>query len=403
MRGWGALVLLSLVAAIGTAGTFIVGAATGMGAEELTHLAAFVLPALVVTVVAMWVAGRLLAGATIAVRLVSIGAIGATMALANVWVLSRQMFVSSHDATLVAVILCYSAGVGMATAVAVARSSSTAIERLTASAEAHAAGDLTRRTGPLGAGPELDLLARTLDDMATRLDTAQRRERAAEATRRDLVTAVSHDLRTPLASLRAMVEAIDDGVIEDRATLRRYATEMRVAIERLVAMVDDLFELAQLDAAAIETTLAKARLADVVGSAVSAVELDADRKGVHLVAELGSARDAPCPPRLARVLQDLLVNAVRHTPSDGAVRVAAQTTPGALEISVEDDGEGMAPADAARAFEPFFRADPARHGPGAGLGLALAKRIVESLGGEISVVSTPGAGSRFSFTLPIDP
>ncbi|HEY7660125.1 MAG TPA: HAMP domain-containing sensor histidine kinase [Actinomycetota bacterium] len=400
MRPWRALLLLVLVALIGAAGTFVAGAAAGMGEGELLHLAAYVVPAFLVTVSAMWVAGRLLARASVAQRFVAVGAIGVVVALSNLWVLSRQMFVSEHDATLLGVLLLYSVGAGIGVAVVMARSQSRALGRLTTTADALGEGDLDARVGPIDGGPELELLASTLDDMAERLSLAHERERAAESTRRDLITAVSHDLRTPIASLRAMVEAIDDRVVEDPASMRRYASEMRRSIRQVVAMVDDLFELAQLDAVAIETEAHRARLGEVVGTAVAAVELQAEEKGLSLVAELNGAEDAPCSPRLVRVIQNLLVNAVRHTPADGSVRVEARRTASSIEIAVADTGEGIAPEDLTRVFEPFFRADPARHGAGAGLGLALAKRIVDTLGGEISAQSEPSRGARFAVTLP---
>jgi signal transduction histidine kinase len=400
MKGWGALVLVAVVTAVGALGTFAVAAAMGMGGAELVDLAAFLVPALVVTVVAMWIAGRMLSSATLAQRFVAVAALGVAMALANMWVLSRQMFVSAHDATLLAVLLLYSVGVGISAAVVIARSSSRAIRRLTTAAAAYGDGDLRERSGPLGAGPELDLLSKTLDEMAERLELALERERAADATRRDLVTAVSHDLRTPLASLRAMVEAIDDGVVDDPPTLRRYAGEMRRSMAQVVAMVDDLFELAQLDSGAIELEAARSRLRDVVASAVATVEHDVVEKGLELVTTLNGVEAAPCSPRLARVLQNLLVNAVRHTPADGTIRVEAQRSTTGLEVSVTDSGEGMSPEVAAHVFDPFFRADPARHGPGAGLGLALAKRIVETLGGDLTVESSP-AGSRFALVVPL--
>jgi signal transduction histidine kinase len=197
-----------------------------------------------------------------------------------------------------------------------------------------------------------------------------------------------------------MVEAIDDGVVDDAATVRRYTSEMRRSVNQLVAMVDDLFELVQLDAGAIEAESERARLGEVVGSAVAAVRLQAEEKGLALVTDLNGTEDALCSPRLARVLQNLLVNAVRHTPADGTVRVEARRSASAIELAVADDGEGIQPEHLDRVFEPFFRADPSRQGAGAGLGLALAKRIVEALGGGISAEAVPSGGARFAVRLP---
>jgi signal transduction histidine kinase len=402
MRGWRALVLLLAVAALGAVGTFVVGAATGMGGGELWDLAAYVVPALLVTIAAMAVTGRLLVRASFAQRFVAVGALGAAIALANLWVLSDQMFVSDHDATLLGVLMLYSLGAGVGAAVVAARAASTALRRMTTTARSLGEGDLTVRTGDLGAGPELDELARTLDRMAERLDVAQHREREAESMRRDLVIAVSHDLRTPLASLRAMVEAIDDEVVEDPATLRRYTNEMRRSVNQVVAMVDDLFELVQLDAAAISAESERARLGEVVGSALDAVRVQAEEKGLALSAALNGTEDLRCSPRLVRVLQNLLVNAVRHTPADGSVRVEARRSARGFELAVADTGEGIVAEHLDRVFEPFFRGDPSRHGAGAGLGLALARRIVEGLGGQIVAESEPARGSRFAVTMPAD-
>ena len=166
-------------------------------------------------------------------------------------------------------------------------------------------------------------------------------------------------------------------------------------------MVDDLFELVQLDAGAIEAETRRVRLDDVVNSAIAAVELQVEEKGLSLTIELHGTEDAACSPRLARVLQNLLSNAVRHTPADGVILVAAREQDGRLALAVQDNGEGIRPEDLPHVFEPFFRGDPARSGGGAGLGLALAKRIVEAIGGDISALSTPPSGSRFELSLPL--
>jgi signal transduction histidine kinase len=398
--GWRGLALLLVVAGVGALGTLAIGAAMGMHANELAHLAALMAPALVVTLVATAVARPLLARSSMRQSLVAVAIVGAVVGLANLVVLARQMFVNDHDATTLAVLVLYSTGAGVGAALALARARSRAVARLAKTARALGEGHLDARVGRLDGGPELDTLARTLDDMATQLQEAMERERRVEATRRDLVTAVSHDLRTPLSSLRAMVEAIDDGVIEDAPGLRRYAMEMRRSVSQLVSMVDDLFELVQIDAGAIETETHQARLVEIVNSAVAAVEVQAREKRLSLVTNLNGTEETRCSPRMTRVLQNLLVNAVRHTPADGTVRVHASRSPDWLEVAVEDTGEGMAPEDLARVFEPFFRADLARSGTGAGLGLALARRIVEALGGRIEAESRPAVGSRFSVQLP---
>jgi signal transduction histidine kinase len=247
-------------------------------------------------------------------------------------------------------------------------------------------------------GPGLMLIV--LIAWAVMREETRRRERSIEAQRRDLVIAVSHDLRTPLSSLRAIAEAIDDRVVGHPETLARYAAEMRRSAEALTALVDDLFELVQLESGAISLGTERARLAEVVGSALAACDGQAIEKGLALETQLDGAGQAPCSPHLGRVLQNLLQNAIRHTPADGTVRVEARRVHGALQVAVEDSGQGIAKTDLERVFEPFWRGDAARSDQGYGLGLAVSKRIVEALGGEIAVHSEPSRGSRFEVVLP---
>jgi signal transduction histidine kinase len=401
MRSWRTLALVVAIAAAGALGTLVVARAVGMHGSDLAHLMSLVAPAALVTIVAAFGARWLLGRTSLRQRFVAVALTATTAALANLVVLTSQMFVERHDATLVMVLVLYSTGAGVVAALVLARSSSAAIARLGRTAKQLGDGALEVRVGPLEAGPELDTLGRTLDTMADRLQRAQEREREIEASRRDLITAVSHDLRTPLSSLRAMVEAIDDRVVRDPASLQRYAGEMRRSVNQLVDMVDDLFELTQLDAGAIEEETTRASLDEVVRAAMATVELQAESKGLSLLADLHGAGDTPCSPRLTRVLQTLLVNAVRHTPADGSVRIDAERRAHQLEVSVEDTGEGIVAEDLARVFEPFFRADQSRSRGGAGLGLALAKRIVEALGGSITAISAPNEGSRFAIELPV--
>jgi signal transduction histidine kinase len=281
-----------------------------------------------------------------------------------------------------------------------ASGSTKAVQRLVEGAQRIGDGELGMPIGTLDAGPELDVLARALDDAAVSLHAAREGELLAETMRRDLIVAVSHDLRTPLASLRAMVEAVDEGVVADEPTVRRYAGEMRRSVEQLVDMVDDLFELTQLDAGVIRAETTRATLDDVVRSALATIRTTAEQKGLSIVSDLDRASGATCSPRLVRVLQNLLVNAVRHTPPDGTVRIEAVKDERGLTVAVEDTGEGIAEADLGRVFEPFFRGDPARSGAGSGLGLALAERIVEAMGGSIALESRPAVGTRFAVELP---
>jgi signal transduction histidine kinase len=397
---WRPLALAGAVAAVGAAGTLALGAVLGMGGSEIVHLAALLLPAAVVTVAASVATRPLLSRTSFAQGLVAVAVIAAAVGMANLWVLAELMFVSAHDATLVSVLLLYSVGAGVGAALVLARTSVRAVARLGRTAGALADGDLQARVGSLEAGPELQRLAGTLDAMAQRLQASIERERSLETQRRDLVTAASHDLRTPLAGLRAMVEAIEDGVVDDPPTIRRYLGEIRRSVETLSGLVEDLFELTQLDGGAIEAETERARLADVVRSAVGACRAQATQKGLVMEEQLDGTGEELCSPRLVRVLQNLLQNAIRHSPAQGTVRIEARLGETALEIAVEDDGQGIPSELRDRVFEPFWRGDIARSTPGSGLGLALARRIVETLGGEITVEPGTDRGARFRVLIP---
>jgi signal transduction histidine kinase len=400
MNRWRPLLLLAALALIGGLGTLLVARAMGMGGSDLAHLAAYLAPAAAVTVAAVALAAPLLSRASIRQRFAVVAVVGTVVGLANLFAVTRAMSVSAHDAALLSALLLYSVAAGIGAGLAIARSSAAALERVADTAGALERGDLTARVGPTGGGPELDRLGAAFDRMAEGIEAARERERRVEAMRADLITAVSHDLRTPLASLRAMVEAVDDGVVGDAETIRRYAGEMRRSVAQLSAMVDDLFELVQIDAGAIEAETTKIQLGDAVDAAVATVEPEARAKGVHLETDLAEAAIVACSPRVTRVLQTLLVNAIRHTPADGSVRVEARVASTAVALAVEDSGEGIAAQDLPRVFEPFFRGDAARSGPGAGLGLALAKRIVEALGGSIAAQANVARGARFEVELP---
>lgn len=396
------LALAALTASAGAALTLAIGLVV-LGTGDAEHLVVPLAIAVALTVVATAIAGRLLRNASLRVRFIWIAAFATLIGLVNLVVLARQMLVSEDDAILLGVLLVYSAAAAIGAGLAVARTSSHAIERISAAADEMAEGDLGARAGAVGGGAELARLAAALDEMAARLTESLSRERAIEAQRRDLIVAVSHDLRTPLADLRAMTEAIEDGVVDDPATIRDYTVRIAESVDRLATLVDDLFEFVQLDAGAIEAETEKAQLEQIVRRAIDTCGTQAAEKGLIVRAELGEAGGLACSPRLTRVLANLLANAIRHTPADGTVLVEARRGDGALELAVADTGVGIEPAAAERVFEPFWRGDEARASDGSGLGLALAKRIVEAMGGTIAVESEPQRGARFAIVLPSAP
>ena len=394
------LLLLAIVVA-GVAGTLVVGAAVGMGAADLRALVIAIVPAALVTIVLVSVLPPVLARSTLGSRFVVVSVTATVIALGNVVALTLSMAVSAHDASLVAALLVYGASTGVGAAWLAARDVRSSLDRITETTVRIRDGDLSARVGAVPGGRDIDRLATTIDSMTAELEASREREHRVEEIRRNLISAVSHDLRTPLSSLRAMIEAIDERVVSDPPTLERYAVELRRSVEQLGSMVDDLFELVQVDAGVIEVEEVRVQLEEVIDAAIDTVRHDVAEKRLRVVADLGDAGRATCSPRVTRVLQTLLVNAVRHTPADGTIRVEARRRPTVIELAVEDDGEGIAQADLPRVFEPFFRADGARSGAGAGLGLALAQRIVEALGGTIDARSADSRGARFEIALPL--
>ena len=291
----GTLRVIGLVVAVAAAGALAalgVGALMGMSFGDLANLLVPLVGSTVVTVAAAVAANAALRTASLRNRFLVVAILGAGVALANLAVMAKLMLVSEHDLAVVMLLVVFAAGTAVALALVLASGSTKAVHRLVEGAQRIGDGELDSAIGDLDAGPELDALARSLDDAAARLRAAREGELLAETMRRDLIVAVSHDLRTPLASLRAMVEAVDEGVVADVPTIRRYAGEMRRSVEQLVAMVDDLFELTQLDAGVIRAETTRASLDDVVRSALATIRPTAELKGLSIVSDLDRAPGA---------------------------------------------------------------------------------------------------------------
>ncbi|WP_181767111.1 sensor histidine kinase [Streptomyces albidus (ex Kaewkla and Franco 2022)] len=245
---------------------------------------------------------------------------------------------------------------------------------------------------------ELASLSRQLADSSARLVASRERERALEASRRELVAWISHDLRSPLAGLRAMAEALEDGIALDPA---RYHRQIRGEVERLSGMVGDLFELSRIQAGSL--TLAPTRMSvyDLVSDAIAGADALATERGV-LLADDG-VEQVPVEvdgKEMTRVLANLLVNAIHRTPADGTVAVGARQVADGVVLSVTDGCGGIPADDLPRVFDTGWRGTNARTPPGgAGLGLAIVRGIVEAHRGRAAVRNVPG-GCRFEVTLP---
>jgi signal transduction histidine kinase len=225
---------------------------------------------------------------------------------------------------------------------------------------------------------------------------------AAETARRDLVAAVSHDLRTPLTSLRLLSEAIEDDLV-DSETRARYVEQLSVHIRSLSSLIEDLFELSRLEAGDIQWSLARVHIDELVEETVEAMRAQADARRVEVRAAVpGDLAPAQAnPERLQRVLFNLIQNAIRHTPADGSVTVLAESNGRTVEVEVADTGSGLPADERERAFEPFYRggSGAARSGDGTGLGLTICRAIIEAHGGEIWFADAE-RGARVRFSLP---
>ena len=339
-------------------------------------------------------------------QLVGVGLICSLLLVGMILAGSRAMFISEHDLSILLTMLLFAAllafGFSLRGAAPIARR----VARVRRGTAQLANGELETEL-PVDGHDEISQLSTDFNRMAAALREAAAREREMEEARRELIAAVSHDLRTPLASARALIEAVADGVAANPETEARYLSSARNELANLGRLVDDLFELAQIDAGVLRLELEEASLHDLISDTLASFHPQAESRGVRLVGEVDEGVDPVLmnPPKLQRVLYNLVSNALRHTPADGTVALRAMPDGEVVRIEVADTGEGIAPGDLPRVFESSYRGEKSRTrrkedgAPGAGLGLAIARGLVEAHGGRISVESRPGHGSRFRFTL----
>ena len=328
---------------------------------------------------------------------------GIVIALANVAATAYLMFLSPHDLALLTLLLLFSLFLSLSFGFYLAGALAGSLRALATAATRMADGDLSARAEPTSRD-ELGEVARAFNAMAARVEESFQRQRDLEQARKDLIAAVSHDLRTPLASLQAMVEAVNDGVVTDEATVQRYLRTMQSEITSLSALINDLFELSQLDAGVLRLQCEASPLQELLFDTLESMQPQAERRNLRLSGTIAPTL-APVlidAAQVQRVLYNLVQNAIRHTPSDGSVVLEARDAGAVVEVSVADSGEGIPESELPRVFDRFYRGDRARtrEQGGAGLGLTIARGIVEAHGGQIWVESSPGRGSRFTFTLP---
>ena len=328
-------------------------------------------------------------------RLVLAGAAFATAAaLASVFVAAEAMWLSGSERNLMLVVLAGAFVLSVVVAFAVSRPLIQDLDQLAGAAREVAGGDLSVRSG-VNRRDEVGATAKSFDDMVGRLELAERRREAEEAERRLLFASVGHDLRTPLAAIRAAVEAIEDGVAPDPA---RYLAAIRTDVDHLGRLTDDLFLLAQIDAGRFDVGRDLVDVAEVVDESAEALLPTAAARGVDLqvviAADSSNTVVRGTAHHLGRVVRNMLDNAIRHAGTPGVVVVTVGVDAALHEVSVRvtDDGPGFPASFVDKASEPFARADASRDRArgGAGLGLAIVRGVTEAHGGSLSIQQGPG-------------
>jgi len=345
--------------------------------------------------------------------LVFTSALGAGIIFVTLVVTTHLMFISPHDAVLATVIVLFAAGVTMAFGYLVASSLGDGISEIARAATAVKAGDLAARADDTGKD-EIARLALVFNDMTAELQRMREQEARLDRMRRDLIAWVSHDLRTPLTSIRARVEALADGVVQEPAEVSRYLSAIKTDTQALNKLINDLFELATIDAGGLKLEPQPCDLNDLISDTIETMSVIARRNGIELTGKVDPNVGIVhlSPQHIQRVLNNLVSNALDHT-AHGEVSVHAYRLPRestkAMEtrlvcIEVKDTGEGIAPQDVPHVFERFYRSEPARvckgDSRGMGLGLAIARALVEAHRGSVSLESQLGRGTSIRFVLP---
>jgi len=331
-------------------------------------------------------------------------ALASLLTFFNVWFSAQMMFASQHDLLLAIVLLVFAGGMAMVLGYFLSSTVTERIQLLQSAAERLAEGNLQTRV-PVNGRDEVASLSLTFNQMAEQLQVADQKQRELDTMRRDLIAWVSHDLQTPLASMRAVLEALSDGVVEDPETVKRYLNTAQRDVKNLSVLIDDLFQMAQLDAGGFPLHRAEASLNDLVSDTLESFTELAKQQEITLEGNVDSDVDPVHmdTQAIGRVLNNLIGNALRHTFNQGRVSVWVRRTTQGIEVTVSDTGEGIRADDLPHIFERFYRGDAARsrnRGTGAGLGLAIARGIVQAHGGDIHVESAIGKGTQFTFYIP---
>ena len=369
-------------------------------------MAAFLSITAVISAVASYIAyrmGWLRRSPTIRWTLIGGYVLASLLTFLNVWMTARLMFASQHDLLLATVLLLFAGGIAIALGFFLTTDLTDRIRRLEQAAQSIAEGNLDTRTSEDGQD-EISDLAHSFNQMADQLQAAEWKKREVENLRRDLIAWISHDLQTPLTSIRAILEALADGMVDDPITVQRYLNTAQKDVAALSSLIDDLFQMAQLDAGGLTLDQANNSISDLVSDTLESFSEQASRKNIRLQGSVEPDIDPVWmdAQRIGRVLNNLVRNALQYTPPGGSVEVRVTSQNQGVLVEVSDTGEGIPGKDLHNVFDQFYRGEKSRNRAtgGAGLGLAIARGIVEAHGGEINVRSSSEQGTCFAFTIP---
>ena len=328
------------------------------------------------------------------------------MIFLNVWVIARFTFIQAHYLTLTSVLLVFAGLSALTIGFFASKTMTDRLSKLHDATQALARRDFTVRL-KISGNDEIAQLTDTFNGMAQNLQEVEEQKRQLEQTRRDLTAWVSHDLRTPLASIQVMIEAMLDGVVADEATVQRYLDSSRAEVEHLSHLIDDLFELAQLDVGHLKLNLQQASIRDLISDTLGSMAPKAEQHGIKLKGEVSDDVDMiqMAPDKIQRVLTNLVDNAIKYANHGVSVTLRAWRSGDDVRIDIHNSGSYIPQDVLPRLFESFYRGEGSRvrgddGARGTGLGLAIARGFIEAHDGRIWATSVESEGTTFSFTLP---
>jgi len=325
--------------------------------------------------------------------------------LINIWTLSRLMFFNSAYLGVMAIVLVFGGVAALVFGYFITRSMTDRLDTLAQGADTLAKGNFAARVNVSG-NDEIARLTASFNTMAAELQAVDEEKHKLEQTRRNLVAWVSHDLRTPLANIRVMMEAISDGIIIDEALQRQYIANSLNEIDNLDQLIDDLFELAKLDVKEFRLDYETVALSELLSDVVAALTPKAQVRQITMTCDLPADADqvSCAPDKIQRVLSNLIDNAIKYTPPNERILVASHATAEGVQVDVTNTGVTIPAGQLPRLFDTFYRGESSRRrdddgARGTGLGLAIARGFIEAHSGRIWASSTP-TSTTFSFTLP---